>query len=159
MVLFSRKGFEETSVEDICMAAGYSKGGFYFHFKGKDELLLGILEDPSGLADRRQSEVLAAELWAQASRNEAVRAQLSRHHEIRRGGMLQSALAAGRGATGMTRLLDLLLLLDAGLAVQERFLTTHSDEARTVVDSLTASLASPSAELGQLRRRVAGVGR
>jgi AcrR family transcriptional regulator len=158
MVLFSRKGFEDTSVEDICMAAGYSKGGFYFHFKGKDELLLGILEDTSGLADCRQWGVLAAELWAQASRDEAVRAQLCRHHEARREGMLRSALAAGRNATDMTHLLDLLLLLHAGLAVQERFPTTHSGEARTVVDSFTASLSSPSAELGQRRGRVASAG-
>ena len=33
--VLSRKGFEGTSVEDICRAAGYSKGGFYFHFRGK----------------------------------------------------------------------------------------------------------------------------
>src|SRR5262249_20384010 len=36
--LFNQKGFSEASIEDIMRAAGLSHGGFYRHFKGKDEL-------------------------------------------------------------------------------------------------------------------------
>jgi AcrR family transcriptional regulator len=42
-MLFFSKGFEETTMQDILASAGVSKGGFYHHFKSKDELLEGIL--------------------------------------------------------------------------------------------------------------------
>ncbi|MDR3567759.1 MAG: TetR/AcrR family transcriptional regulator [Syntrophobacteraceae bacterium] len=41
--LFSLKGFLTTSVLDITTAAGCSKGGFYNHFKSKEELFLAVL--------------------------------------------------------------------------------------------------------------------
>jgi len=37
--LFSRKGFEETTLNDIIGAAGISKGTFYYYFRSKDILL------------------------------------------------------------------------------------------------------------------------
>lgn len=37
--LFNEKGYEETTVNDIIKEAGTSKGGFYYYFKAKDELL------------------------------------------------------------------------------------------------------------------------
>ena len=37
--LFLKKGYEETSVDDILSASGISKGGFYHYFKTKDEVL------------------------------------------------------------------------------------------------------------------------
>lgn len=43
--LFFSKGFEETSMTEILEAAGISKGGFYHHFKSKDELLFAVLEN------------------------------------------------------------------------------------------------------------------
>lgn len=42
--LFFTKGFEETTLSDILAAAKISKGGFYHHFKSKDELLFGVLD-------------------------------------------------------------------------------------------------------------------
>lgn len=42
--LFSLKGFSSTSVTDILEAAGASKGGFYNHFKSKEELFHAVLE-------------------------------------------------------------------------------------------------------------------
>lgn len=42
-MLFFSKGFEETTMQDILAAAHVSKGGFYHHFKSKDDLLEGIL--------------------------------------------------------------------------------------------------------------------
>jgi TetR/AcrR family transcriptional regulator, transcriptional repressor for nem operon len=36
--LVRTKGYNATTVEDLCTAAGVSKGAFFHHFKGKDEL-------------------------------------------------------------------------------------------------------------------------
>ncbi|MCP1100950.1 AcrR family transcriptional regulator [Aequitasia blattaphilus] len=37
--LFRKKGYEETTVEDIIINSDTSKGSFYYHFSGKDSLL------------------------------------------------------------------------------------------------------------------------
>ncbi len=37
--LFYKKGYENTTINDIIRQAGTSKGGFYYYFKAKDELL------------------------------------------------------------------------------------------------------------------------
>ena len=42
--LFSLKGFLGTSMNDILDAANTSKGGFYNHFKSKEELFYAVLE-------------------------------------------------------------------------------------------------------------------
>jgi AcrR family transcriptional regulator len=43
--LFSLKGFLSTSIQDILTAAGASKGGFYNHFKSKEELFFAVLNE------------------------------------------------------------------------------------------------------------------
>lgn len=43
-MLFFTKGFDDTTMQDIIDLAGVSKGGFYHHFKSKDELLFGVLD-------------------------------------------------------------------------------------------------------------------
>lgn len=42
--LFSAKGYNIASVDDICTDAGISKGAFYHHFKSKQELFLALLD-------------------------------------------------------------------------------------------------------------------
>jgi len=42
--LFHQQGFGATSINDIVAATGLKKGSLYFHFQGKDELALAILE-------------------------------------------------------------------------------------------------------------------
>jgi AcrR family transcriptional regulator len=42
--LFSLKGFSSTSITDILEATGASKGGFYNHFKSKEDLFYAVLE-------------------------------------------------------------------------------------------------------------------
>ncbi|MBC5744089.1 TetR/AcrR family transcriptional regulator [Lachnospiraceae bacterium MD308] len=37
--LFYKKGYENTTINDIIRQAGTSKGGFYYYFRAKDELL------------------------------------------------------------------------------------------------------------------------
>ena len=42
--LVHRKGFEATSLSDLMEVTGLKKGCLYFHFSGKDELSLAVLE-------------------------------------------------------------------------------------------------------------------
>ena len=42
---FSSKGYEATSVAEICEAAGVSKGAFYHHFATKQAVFLALLSD------------------------------------------------------------------------------------------------------------------
>lgn len=46
--LVHAKGFGAVSVNDIIEATGVKKGNLYFHFSGKRELGLAILEEASG---------------------------------------------------------------------------------------------------------------
>lgn len=43
--LFSLKGYSNTSIEDILSRAHASKGGFYNHFKSKDQLFMTVLSE------------------------------------------------------------------------------------------------------------------
>jgi AcrR family transcriptional regulator len=40
----ARQGYSATSVDDICQAAGVTKGGFYHHFSSKQALFLELVE-------------------------------------------------------------------------------------------------------------------
>src|SRR5512135_1945561 len=42
--LFSSRGYNQASVDDICREAGISKGAFYHHFKSKQALFLALLD-------------------------------------------------------------------------------------------------------------------
>ncbi len=42
---FEKKGYESTLVTDICRRAGITKGGFYHHFKSKQDLFLRLLDN------------------------------------------------------------------------------------------------------------------
>src|SRR6202048_277234 len=43
--VFARRGYRQAGVDEIAADAGYSKGALYWHFSGKDELLLALLEE------------------------------------------------------------------------------------------------------------------
>ena len=47
--LFSLKGFLSTSIDDILKAANSSKGGFYNHFKSKEDLFHHVLDEARGI--------------------------------------------------------------------------------------------------------------
>ncbi len=42
--LFSARGYNKASVDEICAEAGISKGAFYHHFKSKQALFLALLD-------------------------------------------------------------------------------------------------------------------
>src|SRR5437764_6855075 len=43
--VFARRGYREAGVDEIAAAAGYSKGALYWHFSGKEELLMALIEE------------------------------------------------------------------------------------------------------------------
>lgn len=42
---FPQKGYSATSIQDILRDSGHGRGGFYFHFQGKEEFFLAVLRD------------------------------------------------------------------------------------------------------------------
>ena len=52
--LFTKNGFEATSIEDVAETAGYSRGAFYSNFKSKDDLICAVLDVRS---DRYAKEI------------------------------------------------------------------------------------------------------
>lgn len=53
--LFAKQGFSKTSINDIVRASGLSKGGVYWHFTSKDEIIASIFDrffDPQMIAIR-----------------------------------------------------------------------------------------------------------
>lgn len=108
------KGFAELTVEDICEAAGVSKGSFYGYFTSKLDLLIGLLDDDAARLEARIEELTAtkktgidrleafakamlergddagrvqiqSDLWAAAANEEVVRARFSESIRHRRG--------------------------------------------------------------------------
>jgi len=59
--VFSTKGYHETRVDEIVEAAGTSKGGVYFHFPGKQDIFLGLIDEFADRLERRISEAIAEE--------------------------------------------------------------------------------------------------
>lgn len=53
----ARKGYRDTTVDDICGEANLSKGAFYGYFESKQDLLLGLLEQDAGEVDRLLDEL------------------------------------------------------------------------------------------------------
>ena len=45
------KGYSATRVEDICDAAGLTKGGFFHHFKSKEEMAIAAAEHYAAMAE------------------------------------------------------------------------------------------------------------
>lgn len=43
-LVFSKKGYERTTVDDISFAAGFTKGAFYWNFSSKEDLFLKMIE-------------------------------------------------------------------------------------------------------------------
>ncbi|MHB1989117.1 MAG: MerR family transcriptional regulator [Acidimicrobiales bacterium] len=50
---FTRRGYGEVRVDDVCQAAGVAKGSFYRHFASKEELYFATAREVSHLVGRR----------------------------------------------------------------------------------------------------------
>src|SRR4029078_11626040 len=64
---FLRRGFHQASLEEIALAAGWSKGAVFSNFAGKDELFLAVLDDQTRRRRREQiAEMQVAPTLAEA---------------------------------------------------------------------------------------------
>jgi len=75
--VFSRKGYEATTMEDIGSEAGFGKASLYFYFKGKEEVFLNLIED--GLEG--QKILLAQVMSSKLSSVEKLEAVLTKFFE------------------------------------------------------------------------------
>jgi AcrR family transcriptional regulator len=155
--VLSRKGFEGTSVEDICRAAGYSKGGFYFYFRGKEDMLLHLVEGLiSGSADAAplgegSSRGLLTELWGHACRRPRIRERLTEYYATRREELRETAAKIGGSAAAPEVTADLIMALETGLQVQSQLLAddTCCYQAQRALGALLLPAEACSALAGQ----------
>ena len=59
MALFVEKGVAETTIRDIAHGAGVAEGALYRHFRGKDELVIGLFAQHYAAFARRLDGVQA----------------------------------------------------------------------------------------------------
>ncbi len=124
LTVFAFKGFAAASMDDICLAAGCSKGGLYHHFRTKSSVLAGVVDrlaaagalappfeaaDHAPLAPEALGRVLI-EIWAEAARDESIRVKLRLAYEAQLGASLRRD--AGLGA--ILRIGTLIQLLTRG---------------------------------------------
>ncbi|WP_069772095.1 TetR/AcrR family transcriptional regulator [Streptomyces sp. LUP30] len=57
--VFAAKGFGRVSIEEVCDAAGYSRGAFYSNFASLDELFFALYQERADLIARQVAEALA----------------------------------------------------------------------------------------------------
>jgi len=119
--VFALKGYAATSMDDICLAAGCSKGGLYHHFGTKSAVLSGVVDkladagalmppfaadgDSHGIGPDAMARVLL-EVWACAARDEPLRAQL-------RAGAGTAATAEDTAGADRAAVLDSILRIGA----------------------------------------------
>ncbi|MHB8376154.1 MAG: TetR/AcrR family transcriptional regulator [Dehalococcoidia bacterium] len=107
--LFSTRGYDHATIDDISQEVGYSKGAYYFHFSTKEDILLDLLRrwsddrtaalaaaagdngrrDPRAMleamfsyAGERRWPGLLLEFWAQSMRNEEVKKRLGQAYGV-----------------------------------------------------------------------------
>ncbi|MEU0227994.1 TetR/AcrR family transcriptional regulator [Streptomyces sp. NPDC006284] len=59
--VFAAKGFGRVSIEEVCEAAGYSRGAFYSNFDSLDELFFALYRQRAGLIAEQVSAALASD--------------------------------------------------------------------------------------------------
>ena len=57
--VFAAKGFGRVSIEEVCEAAGYSRGAFYSNFDSLDELFFALYQQRAELIAEQVSDALA----------------------------------------------------------------------------------------------------
>lgn len=127
-VLFTKRGFGATSVEEIADAAGFTRGAFYSNFEDKDDIFLALLDhnleariteltavfnDASSLPEAFNAiiegnasrtigsqTILNTEFWLYAARNPKVKRKLAERQrtELR---AFQRAITAQFDAVGL----------------------------------------------------------
>ena len=58
--LFAAKGYANASLEELAARVGFTKGGIYYYFRSKEQLLLQLLEDIEDRSIRHTEQVIAS---------------------------------------------------------------------------------------------------
>jgi AcrR family transcriptional regulator len=67
--VFAAKGFGQVRIEDVCAAAGYTRGAFYSQFASLEELFFTLYDDRAQVIARQVTEALTVEdtiPWSEA---------------------------------------------------------------------------------------------
>jgi AcrR family transcriptional regulator len=72
--VFARRGYRDAGVDEIAAEAGYSKGALYWHFDGKEDLLLTLLDERVDTPMRDRFALLASAPPERDMSEEATRA-------------------------------------------------------------------------------------
>jgi len=59
LVLFARKGYAGTTIEDIAEELGYAKASLYYYFPGKEAMVKALIYDAMETATVRMDQILA----------------------------------------------------------------------------------------------------
>jgi AcrR family transcriptional regulator len=124
--VFARRGYRESRVDEIAAEAGYSKGALYWHFSGKEDLLMALLEEridapmrdrvallasapperdmsvegtrafAQQLGEQREAMLLEREYWSLAIRDPELRARYAERQTELRGALAAAMEARAR---------------------------------------------------------------
>ena len=124
--VFARRGYRQAGVDEIAAEAGYSKGALYWHFSGKEELLMALLEEridapmrdrvallasapperdmsveatrafAQQLGEQREAMLLEREYWSLAIRDPELRARYAERQTELRGALAAAMEARAR---------------------------------------------------------------
>ncbi|MEU4112917.1 helix-turn-helix domain-containing protein [Kitasatospora sp. NPDC028055] len=71
--LFSEQGYEQTSLREIADRLGVTKAALYYHFKTKDDIVLGIVERMAAPIDEIIAWGREQQSWSPEMRDEMIR--------------------------------------------------------------------------------------
>ena len=97
--VFARRGYRAAAMDEIAREANTSKGGLYFHFPGKEAILLALLDQTSLLLRTRVEKAMAAEQDPVARAEIALHVllrTLTRHRKLARILAIEAIGAGGR---------------------------------------------------------------
>jgi len=78
-IQFAERGYAGVSLDSIAHAVGVTKGGIYFHFRGKEELFFAVLDR---LSELRREVLAPTDAPAAGGGAAALRVLLARHLEF-----------------------------------------------------------------------------
>ncbi|RME07191.1 MAG: TetR/AcrR family transcriptional regulator [Anaerolineae bacterium] len=120
--VFARKGYHNTRMDDIVAEAESSKGSVYFHFPGKEQLFLSLVDEFARRLESRLNEAIEQESGGMRRVEAALSAGLAVFGEYRNLAKIFLVQAVGLGQTFEAKRLE---ILDRFAALIRR----HLDEA------------------------------
>jgi AcrR family transcriptional regulator len=73
---FARKGFVQSSLQDIADELGITREAIYYYYGNKKEILLSMILSPSQLMFSKEEEIVAADIPVQKKMEQALRSHL-----------------------------------------------------------------------------------